>query len=641
MFGKRVLKLGSFFFATVLSINTVIATSTEPSIEMQPCGYLNELIDRALNANLYNKRYWHILLHYNRSFRGLVSDIDDPAFFLSPSGKRQPKVELIATLKAFFEDPKTGEEHPRCRFVARYHWLKLQLDIDEAQLPAIECSQFDTLMQQFIPQQATLVFPAAYMNNPASMFGHTLLNIKSAEESSLLSKSINYSARTPVQNGIVFAFKGVFGFYKGYYEIFPYYARIQLYNDINQRDIWEYELNLSQTEIEQMVRHMWELREIYSKYYFFNENCSYNLLYLLDAARPSMNLAGKFKTYVIPLDTIRAMVVAGLIDTVHYRPSKATKIHHIMGLLPGKLNKLALAIGKLQTQADTVVSMELTDQNRRYVLDLATEFLQYRYVKKEVTKERYQKSFLKILGARSQIPEFVGADYAIPSPASPETGHRTKRLRLGGEFDDGRFYTTVGLRPAYHDLLDSDVGYVGGSEIEFFNVDLRFDPTDEKFELKRFIALSIVALSSRDLFFKPISWKLRAGIAKARLRDDKKHHEFFLTTGQGLSWSFRERVRAYVVPEVELLVSRNLNPDYALGVGGTAGILATISERWKMHLFGRGLAFEVGDIHSTIELNVDNRLKLTANTALGFTVIRERTFNLYDTLLSFNINYYF
>ena len=38
----------------------------------------------------------------------------------------------------------------------------------------------------------------------------------------------------------------------------------------------------TQEEIDQMLRHAWELQNIFSYYYFFTENCSYNLFYLID-----------------------------------------------------------------------------------------------------------------------------------------------------------------------------------------------------------------------------------------------------------------------------------------------------------------------------------------------------------------------
>ena len=633
--GSEILRI--LFFIYVLLFADVTFAGEE---EISPC-YLSTLINQAVTDTLYERIYWHTLLHYRKSLFRTVSQIDDPAFFLSPDGKFDPKAELLATLEAFFRKSHSDQEHPRCRFIARYQWLKSELNIDEARLPPVHCTQYEALMEQVMPEKAVLVFPAAYMNNPASMFGHTLLNIQPRESSSLVSNSVNYSARTTVQNGIVFAFKGVFGFYNGYYEVLPYYARIQLYSDINQRDIWEYTLNLSPEEIENMIRHIWELREVYSKYYFFNENCSYNLLFLLDAAKPSLNLTGKFGGYVIPLDTIRAVDRAGLVESVNYRPSKATKIHHIKNLLPNDLRKLALAVGNLEKQPDTVLTQNLSNDETRHVIDLATEFIQHRYFKKEIDQSVYRKSFLDLLKVRSRISGLEDSDYNIPAPSAPETGHRTKRLTLGIEFEDNKFYTNLGIRPAYHDLLDPHAGYSEGSEIEFLDIKLQYDPADEKIELKRLNIINIVALSPRDLFFKPISWKLQTGVVRTKLEDEERHSVFFLTTGQGLTWKVQRNANLYGVAEAEFISGRGLNPDYAFGVGGTVGILAGMSEWWKVHLFGRGITFVVGDSHSKSSLNFEQRFRFTSNVGVNLVVSRERTFDLYDTIISADINFYF
>ncbi|MFX4232194.1 DUF4105 domain-containing protein, partial [Aliarcobacter butzleri] len=61
----------------------------------------------------------------------------------------------------------------------------------------------------------------------------------------------------------------------------PYYEKIKEYNNLVQRDVWEYDLNLSQEEINKLVLHTWVLKDSYANYYFFKENCSYNVLWLL------------------------------------------------------------------------------------------------------------------------------------------------------------------------------------------------------------------------------------------------------------------------------------------------------------------------------------------------------------------------
>ncbi len=62
------------------------------------------MLDRADAAGLAARREWQTLLHYRPNGEGgMVSDADDPRFFLAPNGKTDPQAELAATLRAFFQ----------------------------------------------------------------------------------------------------------------------------------------------------------------------------------------------------------------------------------------------------------------------------------------------------------------------------------------------------------------------------------------------------------------------------------------------------------------------------------------------------------------------------------------------------------
>jgi len=93
---------------------------------------------------LWKDPYWHTLLHYKKTFFGLGvhSLVDDPRFFLAPSGKSDPQAELEATLQSLFSVEEDEAQHPVCRFIARYHWLSEKLKIDPSRLPVPECPRF-------------------------------------------------------------------------------------------------------------------------------------------------------------------------------------------------------------------------------------------------------------------------------------------------------------------------------------------------------------------------------------------------------------------------------------------------------------------------------------------------------------------
>ncbi len=637
-FGAR---FRTLFFAFSLLSSSHFLTQNLYANTAPKHDYLTALKRLAQEKKLAENDYWLTLGHYQKKWGKWVSLIDDPGFFFAANGKQDPQAELEATLEAFFLLPQPDREPARCRFIARYHWLKESLDIDESRLPPAECTEYDAMLRQLQPQEVILIYPAAYMNNPASMFGHTLLNIKSAEQSDLLSQSVNYAARTTVKNGLIFAIKGIFGFYPGYYEYYPYFARIQLYNDINQRDIWEYELNLNPDEVERLIWHIWELREIFSDYYFFDENCSYNLLYLLEAARPGMNLIDHFPIYAIPLDTVRAVKQSGVVKAINYRPSKATKIRHLQSLLTESQETLAYDIATLKLSPHILVNPELPPDRLADIHDLATEYLQYRYMQQEITQDVYRKVFLNLLKQRSLLPETRPASDTLPSPAEPTQGHRSKRMSLGASLNDNRWGVTLQPRPVYHDLLDPESGYQHGSGIAFFDPYLEYDWNDEKLRLKQLDLITIIDLSPRDRFFRPRSWKVTVGFIEEKFAGDKHHQLFRVDSGQGIARKINDQCLVFGLADIEFLAARVLHPDYSLGIGIHAGILAKFTERWNILLSGRGLTYQLGDRNDLIRIECEQRWQINANRAWYLKLARQKNFSLYQTMLSAGINLYF
>jgi len=128
--------------------------------------YALTLIDEANHKTLHSEKYWHTLLHYKSGIFGLRSLIDDPNFFLAPHGKHNPQAELEATIRALFQEPREGTKHPVYKFVARYHWLKGQLNIDPSQLPMPECNHFEQLMAEIKPETVSLIFPTFTHKQP-------------------------------------------------------------------------------------------------------------------------------------------------------------------------------------------------------------------------------------------------------------------------------------------------------------------------------------------------------------------------------------------------------------------------------------------------------------------------------------------
>ncbi|MHB1397444.1 MAG: Lnb N-terminal periplasmic domain-containing protein [Trichloromonadaceae bacterium] len=601
--------------------------------------YLTELREKARQLRLHEQRSWQILLHYQPTWRGVASLIDDPQFFLAAKGKSDPAAELEATLAALFAPPLEEEKDPRCRFVARRAWLGEALQIDQSRLPQVECRQFDQALAKVDPQRAVLIFPGYHLNSPASMFGHTLISIEGPYQSKLLAYAVNYAAFTDETNGFAYAVKGLLGLYPGYFSILPYYEKVKEYSDLERRDLWEYELDLTPDEVGRMLLHVWELREIASDYFFFGENCSYNLLFLLEAARPSLNLTDGTRPWVIPVDTVRLAREAGLIKQALYRPSKAGRISRLAARMTTDQQDLALRVSAAGMPAEGLPPEVPTAAQAR-ILDLATEQIEYRYFRQELTQEEYQRQYREVLAARAKLGRPTDSDQPDPIPERPDLGHGSNRLALGGGVWKRRSFAELKLRPAFHHLQDPDAGYLEGSQIDFLNLVLRAYPEEGKAELHALDLVNIVSLAPRDRIFQPVSWKVATGFVQKTFADRSDHLVYNLNPGGGFAWHLPGGV-GYLFAESAGQFGGRFRDNFTLGGGSSVGLLLRPHERWKLHFWGRQIYFLAGDDpHREGILNLDQTLSLNADNNLSLAASRGKESGVFSDQLVLSWNVY-
>lgn len=596
--------------------------------------YLAELKGRAKSAGLHEDRYWRVLLHVRPGIAGTRSLVDDPRFFLSPSGKTDPAAELSATLDGLFDN--TAAPPYFCRFPARYAWLARSLEIDPTRIPRPPpCPEVDNILRIIDGQSVAMVFASGYVNSPASMFGHTFLRIDSRLKSPLLSFAVNYAARTdPSDGGIAFTAKGMFGGYQGFYSVMPYYDKVREYSNIDQRDLWEYSLNLTPDEVRRMLLHLVEMKDIATDYFFFDENCSYELLFLLDAAHPEARLTETMDRYwVIPMDTVRAVIEAGLVDNVVWRPSRALRIRHARSLLPDRESDLAVEIVDGKSPAGTVLAEPVPDATKARTLDLAALLAQYRIAKKGMEHKGFQERFHAILSARTRLGPVEEVAKPLPVPAPPEDGHRSARAHLGGGWRGNEGFLEAGIRPAYHDYTDPPEGYTQGSLIEFLSGAVRWYPESDRFRLSRLDILRIESLDPFDQIFRKKSWKVRMGFETRDFTGERDALVSFAGCGIGGAIRFRERAVAYLLGEVEGDFSRSYHSAYRIGGGASVGITAEPVRGWRLRVEGRGIWGALGETREGPDLSASLRqgfrigrdLSLTADVSRSVTRRVERT----------------
>ena len=575
---------------------------------------------QAQAKSLWQHDVWLKLGHYKAgAWPGTwASDADDARFFLDERGHEDPRAELEATLAAFAAPAELGDAHAQCRFVARLHWLRTELELPE--LPQPDCAEYREFRALVQATRVVLVFPSYYLNSPSSMFGHTLLRLdRGAADggSEYLSFAVNFGALVDADdNGLFYAFKGLAGGYSGQFEVDHYYKKIQEYNRSENRDIWEYPLNLNEEETERLIRHLWELRQINFAYYFFDENCSYRVLELLEVARPGVDLTSGFPLTAIPIDTVRAVQRAGMVDDKSFRPAQGTVLKQRIDALPENLRAAVVELGEAPQRLEDADLQTMPATDRARLIEAAYRYLRYSQDKTARDPDIARRSY-QLLQALQQQAAALPPETALADPGtSPDLSHGSRRLAIGAWSEENQEYLSLGLRMSLHSLEENRNGFPMGAQINLGNFDLRIDE-DGDVDLNRLDIVDIVSLSPRDRFFKPLSWAVTTGIER-QWTAGSEHRVAHVNGGAGVSRTPWSGSLAYALATARLEYNHGFADPLQPAAGLRAGWLQDLGPV-TMH-WGLGAErFANGQTRLRAELR--HNLRLSRQQALHLDVL--------------------
>jgi hypothetical protein len=355
---------------------------------------------------------------------------------------------------------------------------------------------------------------------------------------------------------------------------------VQEYTNIENRDIWEYQLDVTPEEITQLVRHVWEVKGTDFDYYFFRENCSYRLLALLDVIRPGLQLTDEddFPFYAIPVDTVRELDDAGLLASRKFRPSLATQIDDFFAGAETKRFAMALTLLSENTierkQYIDVLQGAGTVEEKIKILQQVYNILQF---EGKAASPKAQE-ILQIISELSidvrkenEVDAIDNLNVQIEEHlVSPEKGHDSMRIALGYGKQNNRQYLDLRWRPGFHELLDAPEGYVDGAAINIFDVRLKWfvgDETKNNLRLESLSFFNITSLSAMRPWQTPVSWLLDIRLDRTQLSQSESVRSFITRGGAGVSMK-----KQAFKPFAMLIGEWNLSSDYRKGYSLLAGV---------------------------------------------------------------------
>ena len=535
--------------------------------------------------NLAQHITWRRLLYFIDDEKNLLgkkknkSVVDDSSFFLSSNGQQDSAVELDAMLVALSQEviastsnsssiKKNNNNSVLCRFPARVHWLTETLNIDKTALQA-DCSELDDWMTMLAPEQLSMMFAQEYLDNPISAFGHTLLRIDS-KASAADPRQIHhaYALNDSVDGDtsdsfLIYAVKAASGGYDNLIEIDPYPKKLADYLKEDERDTWTYQLDLTPSEVQQIMLHVWETKDLSLPYYFATNNCASEILRLIDVVRPEQHLLSQLPYAVIPSDVVNLLNAENLLASTLYTPADNS-------VRQAQLNK-AVQAAKLGYQ--------------------------------ELTKEaanNIKSADINLASSMSADGQTLLPLTIAPANNNPLDRHALQRGQVGiGQRGDNN-YVELGLRAGFHDALDRTAGFGQFFDLEGIKATLRlYDKDDNKANQPKSIVLQNFTLI-RGRSYNPVNTAKKgqtwgASVEATRINDgsqqDGTDHLVGSTTLEyGKSWAFGTPPAnsgemppqlCYALATGAVQGGHGINKGYRVGAGVNAGCLYQINNQLR------------------------------------------------------------
>lgn len=461
-------------------------------------------LQEARSKKLWTEPQWQKLGHYRNSLWTSARSPLQGDFFLAPDGNINPRAELERTIEVLFAESSSAK-HPQCRYLARTQWLSKVLQISAQDL--LPCTEQAEWKKQLGATELFIIFASSDLNSAGSSFGHTFLrahNPKNTGEKELLDYGVNYAAITGQDGGALYALKGLFGSYPGAYSMEPYHQKLREYTNLEGRNIWEYKLDLSPEDVDFVINHLLELEGSYAPYYFLSDNCSQQILELIEVATPQADLTSRFRDATIPLDTIKELKAQNLLIGERSRTSLFSQwqTHH-KNLSPRE-KKAVREVINTQTPPD------LTSLSPAQQAETLEATLSYLAILEYRNKGSFDELKYRLSVQRARLGA-VTSPLNIEKPVSPLLSQDSSVIYAGAGTYDNESYLRLKYRRAFHDLLSEDSGLSPFSHLEVLGVELRHFPELEQTDLYQFTLLKILNTPPVTEFDRASTWLVDVG----------------------------------------------------------------------------------------------------------------------------------
>ena len=293
---------------------------------------------------------------------------------------------------------------------------------------------------------------------------------------------------------------------RGFYTLSPYRDKEVFYRQREQRNVWEYPLQLSADQKALMLLHLWELKSAQLTYYFHRYNCATMTRFLLALADPQvLDNPGLWTT---PLDLVRALQSSKLMGVVDALPSDRWLAEALSRQLPGAL----VAAAQVAARRGTLVEpdVELSSDQAFLLLDFSRAWAAYSANAGTLTSAAAESVGTKA----SQRLESTYPDQRLDLTRykNPARRPQDSQWRLGIQHNDGDTFLQLGFLSASHRLEDSSRQSFSESALQLGDITALLNPESGEVSLQEMQVYAMTSLTPFNTLTGGFTGRIRLGV---------------------------------------------------------------------------------------------------------------------------------
>jgi len=432
---------------------------------------------------------WSLLLHV---WQG-QPQIQHPQFLLS-ADHFSAAAEQAKTVALFRQDPYRAF----CRFPARLTYLAAQQQLT---LPAdrwSHCPELQKFLDHVPFSTLELVYASEVLSSASSMLGHIFIKASGQNQRGVeVAHSLAYFTEITTLNPVRLLIESTVTGMPGFFSVRPFQKDLRQYRDVEQRNLWQFQLTASAERRQLLQLHIWELHQIDLTYYFQSFNCATLTLEMLALLAP--DLLQQRGNIVSPADVVKAVSQQHLVQSTLIEPAQPWLFYAMADSMPAAVVQ----------QLDQVTSKaDLTAAHFALQHPLAGPYTDIR-LQRLVAQQ--QLSVDEARQIRQALPVFAAPQLDLSRYKHPALTPQDSAIALSWQQDEAGNQLLFDWLPAGHWLSGDNRQYLAESELLIGHTRLALAPDRMTLRLQELALYSVRALTPDSQAFPVWSGELYLG----------------------------------------------------------------------------------------------------------------------------------